>query len=408
MFHESKTWQLAAVAIIASSLAVAPGQATADPNIYDDTLKSTTWVLAKGSDGMTSGTGVLVDDERKLVITNAHVIGDARSTVIFFPDMDGDRAEVDREHYKKNARELGIRGQVIAVDRKRDLALIELSKLTEGAQAIEMATKSVTPGTAVHSIGNPGVSGALWVYSGGKVRAVYKKRFRTGAGEHNFEVVETDSLINSGDSGGPVVNTDGQLVAVAQAIAPKARGISYFVNISEIKAFLDGPWKPAPRPIAEVLKSTDLEFTKHTTGHFEVRLDPNEDLDLNENTDKEKENNEMVSVFVSKEIEYYERADVRKIWTLTEVLDEAPNAETSQRLLLQSSKTKIGAWTIAQNQNDQYMIVYCVKLDATASADALKSTLVYVAKLSTAAKKDFQELERSPSSTDRLSNWLEK
>jgi hypothetical protein len=312
--------------------------------------------------------------------------------------MDGTRPKVRRTHYLENVRKLGIRGRVIAIDRKRDLALLELNRLPEGAAAIEMATESVTPGATVHSIGNPGASGALWVYSDGKVRAVYKKRFRTGAGEHDFEVVETDSLINSGDSGGPVVNADGQLVAVAQAIAPKARGISYFVDISEIKTFLSSPWKKAPLPIAELLKSTELEHTKHSSGHYEVVFDIDEDEDKEDN----------VSVFITKDIEYYERADVRKIWTLTQVLGEAPTSEVSLKLLQQSARTKIGGWTIEQNQNGEYMVIYCVKLDATASAPALKSTMEYVAKLSAATKKDLAKTQKetTANSTDTLKNWL--
>ncbi len=395
--HHSKTtrWILTLTAAICSLAGIA-SQASADSSVYNEVIKSTTWVLAKNSDGTSSGTGVLVDQERKLVVTNAHVVGDARNTVIFFADIKNNRPKVERSHYLENVSKLGVRGRVIAVDRKRDLALIELSKVPEGAEAVEMAAESASPGENVHSIGNPGASGALWVYSDGDVRQVYRKRFRTGAGEHDFQVVETDSLINSGDSGGPVVNAEGQLVAVAQAIAPKARGISYFVDISEIKTFLNSPWKTAPLPISELLKSAELEGKKHESGHFEVQFDVDDDEDKEEN----------ISVFITKDIEYYERADVRKIWALTQVLSEAPSTETALKLLQQSARTKIGAWTIEQNQSGQYLIIYCVKLDATASADAMKSTMEYVAKLSAATKKDLEKKAAAPKSNETLNDWL--
>ncbi len=397
-YDKTMTRMLTTLAMAVCGLAALPNYASANADVYNNVLKSTTWVLAKNSGGTSSGTGVLVDQERKLVVTNAHVVGDARNTVIFFPDMSSGRPKVSRTHYLENVRKLGIRGQVIAVDRKRDLALVQLTKLPAGAEAVELAAQSVTPGATVHSVGNPGASGALWVYSDGKVRQVYKKRFRTGAGEHDFQVVETDSLINSGDSGGPVVNNEGQLVAVAQAIAPKARGISYFVDISEIKVFLSNPYKLAPLPIAELLKTTELEHTKHASGHYEVTFDVDED------EDKE----DKVSVFVTKDIEYYERADVRKIWALTQVLTEAPSSEITLKLLQQSARTKIGAWTIEQNQNGEYMVIYCVKIDATASPDALKSTMEYVAKLSAATKKALakSQKETTANSSDTLDNWL--
>ena len=397
-YDKSLTRSLLTLSLVVAGLVA--GSAKADSNVYKQTLKSTTWVLAKSSEGTSSGTGVLVDEERKLVITNAHVVGDARNTVIFFPDLKNDRPKVERTHYLENVSKLGIRGRVIGVDRKRDLALVELTKLPEGVEAISLAAESVSPGETVHSVGNPGASGALWVYSHGSVRAVYKKRFRTGAGEHDFQVVETDSLINSGDSGGPVVNAEGELVAVAQAIAPKARGISYFVDISEIKAFLNsGTWKVAPLPVSELLTKAELEHTKHSSGHFEVTFDVDDDEDKEEN----------ISVFVAKDVEYYERADVRKIWSLTEVLSEAPSSEVTLNLLQQSARTKIGAWTVERNASGQYLVIYCVKLDATASADALKSTMDYVARLSAATKKDLAKRDTqttTSTSKDTLDSWL--
>src|SRR5690606_28832556 len=103
-------------------------------------------------------------------------------------------------------------------------------------------------GESVESIGNPGTTDALWVYTSGTVRSVYQKTFRTGAGEHDFRVVETQAPINSGDSGGPVLNSKGELIAIAQAIAPNARLVSYSIDISEVRTFLANPWKPAPVP----------------------------------------------------------------------------------------------------------------------------------------------------------------
>ncbi len=107
--------------------------------------------------------------------------------------------------------------------------------------AIPLAVDSVGPGEEVQSIGNPGTTDALWVFTSGTVRSVYAKTFTTGAGEHKFLVVETQVPVNSGDSGGPLVNQKGELVAITQAISPKARLVSYSVDVSEVKAFLPVP-----------------------------------------------------------------------------------------------------------------------------------------------------------------------
>jgi hypothetical protein len=257
-----------------------------------------------------------------------------------------------------------------------------------------MSPASIGPGENVESVGNSGSTEALWVYTSGTVRAVYKKEFRTGAGEHNFTVVETQSPINSGDSGGPVVNSQGQLVAVAQAIAPNARLVSYCVDITEVKAFLSSPWKLAPLPTTEVLTSAGLTFTQHPTGSFEVELDGS-------GTEKQK-------LFVSKEIEYYERADVRKIWTLAKSSQEAPTQEIMLKLLEQNAQTKIGGWMVEKSSDNNYLILYCVKLDATATPDALKSTLNYVAKLTNSMKKELEPSKTTDTASDTLSEWLGK
>lgn len=366
--------------------------ASADPTIYQSTLASTVWVLSKNSDGTSSGTGVLIDADRKLVITNAHVVGDSRNAVIFFPEIENERPKVDRQHYLDNVKKLGVRGRIVAVDRKRDLALIEIDRIPEGAKPVLLAANSALPGDAVNSVGNPGSTEALWVFTSGTVRSVYKKQFRTGVGEHEFTVVETQAPINSGDSGGPVVNAKGELVAVAQAIAPKARLVTYCVDVNEVRDFIDSPWKPAPLPVEEVLKRTELEYTKHETGHFEVKLTP--------------ETDQTVSVFVAKDVEYFERADVRRIWTLAQVTKEAPTSETMTKLLEQSARTKIGAWTVERNPAGEWLIVYCVKMDATSSPDAVKSTMNYVAKLSATMKKELTPAAKTASASDTLSSWL--
>ena len=376
----------------ALTLFASPLVARADVQVYQQVLRSTVWVLAKNSEGTSSGTGVLIDADRKLVVTNSHVVGDSRVAVIFFPDIQDGQPVVGRKHYLTNVRKLGIRGRVVAVDRKRDLALIELQKLPAGAQAIPLAEKGIGPGEDVQSIGNPGSSDALWVFTSGTVRSVYQKKFRTGSGEHDFRVVETQSPINSGDSGGPVVNNDGQLVAISQAIAPKARLVSYCVDIGEVREMMNGPWKPAPLPISDILDQTELEFTKTTSGHLEIQLDQD---------DKTKQ-----SVFVTKDIEYYGRADVRKVWSLALSTAKVPSAETTMKLLEQNARTKLGAWTVERSAENTYLIIYCVKLDATASPEAVKSTIQYVAKLTSVMKKQLQPKQQAQDASQTLESWL--
>lgn len=392
LFATTRWTRLVHVMCAAVLLSLVPAVASADVKVYQEALRSTTWVLSKNSEGTSSGTGVLIDDKQKLVITNFHVVGDSRAAVIFFPEVENGEPKVSRQYYLDNVKRLGIRGKIIATDRKRDLALIQLERLPDGAKALTMAESSVMPSEQVASVGNPGSTDALWVYTSGTVRSVYQKQFRTGAGEYNFKVVETQAPINSGDSGGPVLNSEGQLVAVAQAIAPNARLVSYCIDISEVKTFLASPYKLAPLPVTEVLTRAELQFTAHQTGHFEVQF---------EQSDKSKQ-----SVFVTKDVEYYERADIRKIWSLAMASREAPSTETLMKLLQQNARTKLGAWTIEQTPEGEHLIIFVVKLDATATPDTLKSAMEYVSKLTVAMKKDLAPKGKAENASDTLEEWL--
>ena len=379
-------------AVCTAVFAILASIVKADVKIYSSTLKSTAWVLAKTGGETSSGTGVLVDAGKKLLITNFHVVGDARAAVLFFPDLKNEKPVVSRQHYLKNVKKLGIRGRVLGIDRKRDLALIELDRLPEGAQALPLAETSIGPGEEIQSIGNTGSSDALWVFTSGTVRSVYQKQFRTGAGEHDFMVVETQSPINSGDSGGPVVNNRGELVAISQAISPKARLVSYSVDISEVKTFLDSNWKPAPLPIADVLNKADLKFKQVENGPYEVSFDQPDD--------------QQQSVFVTKDVEYFEQADVRKVWALAATLKESPVLETALRLLQQSARTKIGAWSVERDDSGNFLVIFVCKIDATATPMVLKSTMEYVAKLSNLAKKDLAPTATMEDPANVLASWL--
>jgi serine protease Do len=349
-------------------------------------------VLTKSSGKTSSGTGVLIDAEKKLVVTNFHVVGEARNAIVFFAAMQDGKPIVNRKHYVDNVKTLGVRGRVIGVDRKRDLALVQLDKVPEGVKAIALAAESTKPGEVVESVGNPGASDALWVYTSGTVRSVYKKQFRTGAGDHDFMVVETQSPINTGDSGGPVVNSAGELVAISQAISASGRLVSYSVDVSEVKLFLTGPWKQAPLPVTDVLTAAELEYTQHTTGHYEVQF---------EQEDKSKQ-----AVFITKDLEYFEKADTRKIWALAATLKQAPKLEVAMKLLDQNGRTKLGSWSIEQSQNGEFLVIYCAKLDATAAPDATRSTMEYVAKLTTVMKKDLATDGKVTTTSDSLDDWL--
>jgi len=223
-----------------------PAPADAATSVYRQVLPSTVWVHSdRGGGRLATGTGSLVDRGRRLVLTNYHVVGEVKKATVFFPDFGPDKKAIpERKHYLDRASRLAIPGEVVEVDKGADLALIRLDHLPADAPELRLAAQSPEPGQSVHSIGNPGKSGALWVYTPGKVRQVYVKRWKAKLDERtvhefNAKVIETDSPTNPGDSGGPLVNDAGELVGVTQGGAIDAQAISLFVDLSEVKRFLN-------------------------------------------------------------------------------------------------------------------------------------------------------------------------
>jgi S1-C subfamily serine protease len=234
---------LCTAVVLAVLAPTAVGQTESGEKIYQRTLRGTTWILGIRNDGAATGTGALVDVTHKWVITNFHVAGDANRILVFFPRFRDGKLIAERSEYQDLLRKGGgIPAKVVYRDQRRDLVLLELESIPHGAEVIHLARTSPSPGQRVHSVGNPGKSGALWLYTQGTVRQVYEKKWRVRDAnsilEFSARVVETQSPTNPGDSGGPLVNDQGDLVGVTQGMAADASLLSLFIDVSEVKAFL--------------------------------------------------------------------------------------------------------------------------------------------------------------------------
>ncbi|MEM1921307.1 MAG: trypsin-like peptidase domain-containing protein, partial [Desulfurococcaceae archaeon] len=150
------------------------------------------------------------------IITNYHVVKDARTVDIYFRDG------------------LSMRGDVVATDPYRDLALLKIDMNTKPVSLGD--SDSIRIGEIVLAIGSPfGLMGPTVTM--GVVSAVG----RTIIGENIIleDLIQTDAAINPGNSGGPLINTEGKAIAVATAIIPYAQGIGFAIPINSVKRFID-------------------------------------------------------------------------------------------------------------------------------------------------------------------------
>lgn len=250
-------------AILALVLGLLPPLSAHEPSggaaIYKKAIPSVVWIHSTRSNGMATGSGALIDKDARLVLTNYHVVEENPKATIFFPQFRDGSPIPEKVYYTDRTARLGINGKVLALDKGADLAIIQLESVPKTIPAIPLAKGSPGPGDTVHSIGNPGKSGALWGYVKGGVRNVYRKKWKADLGKKvvTFEakVIETDSATNPGDSGGPLLNDKGELVGVTQGGATNAQLVSFFIDLSEVKQLL------ATRPIREAITSAGTSTT---------------------------------------------------------------------------------------------------------------------------------------------------
>jgi S1-C subfamily serine protease len=211
--------------------------------MYRAMLRSTVGISADpGNDALATGSGSLVDRDRRLVLTSYRVVGGSKTATVFFAAFEGERVVSETEYYIKRTKELGIRGEVIEVDKQSDLALIRLDQVPEKAEALALATTSPRPGEEAYSIGSTG-GDTLWVYSSGKIRQLFTRRWTVNLSDGTEvscqgKVIEIDSP-SGGAGGGPLVNSRGELIGVAQGRAAAGQPAYTHVDIAEARTLVN-------------------------------------------------------------------------------------------------------------------------------------------------------------------------
>ena len=220
--------------------------------VYQSLMRATVWILVpQGKDVFTTGSGVLVDSDRRLVVTNYHVVGNAKQASVVFPVYAaGGRLVSERRPYVDQVRTgKALVGRVVAIKPQLDLALIELPRLPDTARALALGQQPVRPGQRVHAVGNPGASAGMWLYTEGKVRQAFFGELRAvsrPAADQppgpelviRANLIETTNPTNEGDSGGPLANDAGELVGITQGGARDARLLSFFIAVAEVRGLL--------------------------------------------------------------------------------------------------------------------------------------------------------------------------
>ena len=200
---------LLTLAIPAFAFALTPAE------VYRRTSDAVVLILASHDrGGRSKGTGSVVAPGR--VLTNAHVVQDAsgnnsKRILVFLRE---DNLNDD----SKRAYEKGRAARVLRSDPNLDLALLEVQGLPELSPIPLGDSQRMQIGDPVLAIGHP-ENGGLWSLTSGRIGSVIRNHGKI-RGRHVFQ---TETSLNRGNSGGPLLNESGLLVGVNTSIARKAK-----------------------------------------------------------------------------------------------------------------------------------------------------------------------------------------
>jgi serine protease Do len=177
-------------------------------------------VLGRGGGGGGAATGFVIDPDG-IVVTNDHVVADARSINV-----------TTSEGKKLSARVLG-------QDASHDLAVLKVDGTN--LPAVELGNSDqVQVGDDVVAIGNAldldgGLSATRGIVSG------LHREIPTQTGGQLTGLIQTDAAINPGNSGGPLVDAQGRVIGINTAIAnpSTAQNVGFVIPITQAKPIID-------------------------------------------------------------------------------------------------------------------------------------------------------------------------
>jgi len=188
---------------------------------------------------VSEGTGVIIEASG-LVLTNWHVIEDFEWAIIFLKPP----ANVIAEDYVM-AWSNGLLAEVVHQDSTTDLALlriVELPSETKLPTLSVFSTSSPEIAQDIHVIGHPLGSLLPWSYTTGvvsQIRENYTWTYDDGS-NHQATVVQIQTSVNPGNSGGPLLDDNGQVVGLITASQAGAEQVHFAIAPNVIQDFLDG------------------------------------------------------------------------------------------------------------------------------------------------------------------------
>ncbi|CCH00145.1 HtrA2 peptidase [Fibrella aestuarina BUZ 2] len=158
-------------------------------------------------EGNGTGSGFVISTDGYLV-TNNHVVAGAETITVALPDRDD------------------LTATLVGRDPATDIAVLKV--YADGLKAIRFAdSKRLQVGQIAIALGNP--YGFQYSLTAGVISAL-GRTLRSESGRLIDDVVQTDAALNPGNSGGPLLNSQGEVIGVNTAVILPAQGICFAVS----------------------------------------------------------------------------------------------------------------------------------------------------------------------------------
>lgn len=178
------------------------GISEAVEKVYDKVIVVTTYV---NNQKYSSGSGFIyeVDGKTTYILTNNHVVDSADSYKVTYTDG----KEVD--------------ATLVGTDEYSDIAVLKV-ETREGYDAVELGdAENLKPGDTTFVVGAPINNEYSWTVTrgiiSGKERLVEISTSTQSSADYVISVLQTDAAVNSGNSGGPLCNSNGEVIGVVSA-----------------------------------------------------------------------------------------------------------------------------------------------------------------------------------------------
>lgn len=162
------------------------------------------------------GSGFIISSDG-YIISNHHVVTGAKQLLVTLDDG------------------IMLTAELKGSDASTDIAVLKVDG--RNYRSLSFANSdALKPGQIAIAVGNP--FGLQQTITAGVISATGRS-LRAGNGRLIDDVIQTDAALNPGNSGGPLLNSDGQVIGVNTAIIPSAQGICFAVS-SNLASYIAG------------------------------------------------------------------------------------------------------------------------------------------------------------------------